>query len=303
MLRNFLKDYFSYSRRERNGIILLLAIILIIIIAYLILPLININQEFNLKKYETELNDFEKSLESLNKKNSYDIKKKSDINNDYKYQLFRFNPNTSNINDLRKLGFKEQVIRNIIKYRSKGGCFRRKEDLLKIYGIDTSLFYRVVPFMCLNNNNSKKIYTEEYSNSPYNIKNGPVNINKADTHLISELFGTENFLSERLIKYRNLLGGFVNKKQFDEIYGLNRKQYNLIINNIFIDTSLIRKININKTDKQTLNKHPYLNKYYAKAIIKYRSFAGEIKSINELLANNILPENIFLKIRPYLSVN
>ena len=300
---NFLKDYFSYSRRERNGIILLLAIILIIIIAYLLFPLLNINQEFNLEKYESKLDDFEKSLVPVNKKNSFGIKKKSDINNNDKYQLFRFNPNTANISDLRKLGFKEQVIRNIIKYRSKGGCFRRQEDLLKIYSIDTSLYYRLVHFIYLNHNDSINTNPEESLNSPVNKNNEPVNINKADTHLISELFGTENLLSERIIKYRNLLGGFVNKNQLDEIYGFNSKQHDLIINNIFIDTTLIRKININKTDEQTLVRHPYLNKYYAKAITKYRSFTGEIKSINELSINNILPENIFFRIRPYLSVD
>ena len=82
---------------------------------------------------------------------------------------------------LRKLGFKEHVIRNIIKYRSKGGCFRRKEDLLKIYSIDTSLYYRLVHFIYLNHNDSIDTNPEESINSPFNNK-GPVNINKADTH-------------------------------------------------------------------------------------------------------------------------
>jgi competence protein ComEA len=303
MLKNFLKEYFSYSRKERNGIILLLAIVFIIIIAYLLLPLININQEFNLEKYESKLDDFKNSLENVSKQKSYETKTKTDINNNDEHQLFMFNPNTANVNDLRKLGFKEKVIRNIIKYRNKGGYFQRKIDLLKIYSIDTFLYYRLVNFIYLNHNDSTDTYGEESSCSTVNKNNGLFNINKADTHLISELFGTEDLISERIIKYRNLLGGFVNKKQFDEIYGLRSEQHNLITNNVFIDTTLIRRININKTDERTLDKHPYLNKYYAKAIIKYRDFKGEIKSINELSANNILPENIFFRIRPYLSVD
>jgi competence protein ComEA len=302
MLKNFLKEYFSYSRRERNGIILLLAIILIITIAYLLLPLIKTNQEFNLEKYESKLDDFEKSLEHIKKHNSYEIKKKSGVKNNGKHKLFIFNPNTANFNDLRKLGFKENVIKNIIKYRNKGGYFNRKEDLLKIYSIDTSLYYRLVNFIYLNHTDSIDTYVEESFNSKSYKDNGPVNINKADANLISVILGTENQLSERIIKYRNLLGGFVNKNQFDEIYGFNREEYNLTINYVFIDTTLIRKININKTDEFTLDNHPYLNKYYAKAIIKYRDFKGEIKSINELSVNNILPENIFLRIKPYLSV-
>jgi competence protein ComEA len=303
VLKNFVKDYLSYSRRERNGIILLITIILIIIIAYLLLPFININQEFNLSEYESEIEDFERSLKPANKEKIYNTNAISGITDYDNYQLFRFNPNTVNIDDLKKLGFNENVISNIVKYRKKDGCFHKKEDLLKIYGMDTSLFYRLFPYMYFDKNIINIIHGEEDVNNPVNKYYKPVNINMADTQLISELLGTNNLFPARIVKYRNLLGGFVNKNQINEIYGLNRMQINLIINNIIIDTALIRRININNADEQILGRHPYLNKYYARAIIKYRNFAGEIKRINELSVNNILPENIFYKIKPYLSVN
>ena len=303
MLKNFLKDYFLYSRRERNGIIILLAIILIIIIAYLLLPFVNINKEFNYKEYESKLKDFEKSLKPLNKQKLYDVKENSGI--DYKNQpeLFGFNPNTANRTDLKKLGFSEHVIRNIIKYRNKGGYFHKQEDLLKIYGMDTSLFYRIAPCIYLNQNDTNSMSVEEYGYNTATEYYKDININKADRHMISELLGIEDLLSERITKYRNLLGGFTSKNQFNEVYGIKKKQYYLIANNVFIDTTSIRKININKTDEQTLSKHPYLNKYYAKAIMKYKNYAGEIKNINELSVNNILPENIFCQIKPYLLAN
>lgn len=303
MLKHFIKDYLSFSRKERNGIILLFAIIIIIIIAYILLPLININQEFNLSEYENEIENFERSLEPVTKKKLYNPGIKPGMTDYNRPPLFRFNPNTAKTDDLKKLGFKQNVISNIVKYRNKGGCFYRKEDLLKIYGIDTSLFYRLVPYIYLNINDSMKKYEDGYSNNPENQYYEKININKADTLLISELLGKNNSISERIIKYRNLLGGFVNKNQLYEIYGLNRQQYNLVINNVIIDTALIRRININTADEQRLGRHPYLNKYYARAIIKYRSFKGEIKSINELAVNKILPENIFSRIRPYLSLN
>lgn len=303
MLKNFLKDYFSYSRRERNGIIILSAIILIIIIAYLLLPFVNNNKEFNYKEYESKLKDFEKSLTPLNKQKLYNVKENSGKNYGNQHELFSFNPNTANIIDLEKLGFNEQVIRNIIKYRNKGGYFHKKEDLLKIYGMDTSLFYRIVSCIYLAQNDTNCMSTEEYGCNTATEYYKAVNINKADRHMISELIGIEDLLSERIIKYRNLLGGFTGKNQFNEVYGMKNKQYNLIASNVFIDTTLIRKININSTDEQTLDKHPYLNKFYAKAIMKYKNYTGEIKNINELSVNNILPENIFSQIKPYLSVN
>jgi DNA uptake protein ComE-like DNA-binding protein len=302
MIKNFIRDFFSYSGRERNGIIFLLTIILLIIAAYLLLPFIIINQEFNIEKYKSKIRDFELSLEPLNKQKSNDTKNNEDKNNCEKPGLFRFNPNKAGINDLKMLGFNQQVIDNLIKYRYKGGYFYKKADLLKIYGMDTSLFYRLIPFIELNNDNQKKINPKENNDSQFNKHYPPLNINKANADLIREILGADSLLSERIVKYRNLLGGFANKKQLDEIYGFNINKYNLIINNLFIDTTLILKMNINKSDEQTLVRHPYLNKYYARAIIKYRNFTGEIRNINELSVNNILPENIFFKIKPYLSV-
>ncbi len=238
MIKNFIRDYFSYSKIERNGIIFLLTLILLITGAYLLLPFFIINQEFDVKKYESKIRDFELSLEPLNKQKSNNIKNNPDINNFEKPMQFRFNK------------------------------IRPGNDEIKI--------------------------NKQYPS---------LNINRADAELIKEILGTDSLLSERIVKYRNLLGGFVNTKQLNEVYGFNINQYNLIINNVLIDTVLIRKININKSDEQILGRHPYLNKYYARAIIKYRKFTGRIRNINELSVNNILPENIFSRIRPYLSVN
>ncbi len=249
MLNNFLKDYFSYSRRERNGIIILLAIILIIILLYLLLPFVSINQDFNYEAYESKLKEFEKSLKPENKKRQYYLKKNSIINFESKDELSGTNPEIKSI--------------------------------FNNYGISD----------------------EEYACNTATEYYKKVNINKADWNTISELLGIEDLISERIIKYRNLLGGFTGKNQFNEVYGIKDNQYNLIASNVFIDTTLIRKININNTDVQTLGRHPYLNNYYAKAIITYKNYAGEIKNINELFVNNILPENIYCRIKPYLSVN
>ncbi|UCH14021.1 MAG: helix-hairpin-helix domain-containing protein [Bacteroidales bacterium] len=249
MLKNFLKDYFSYSRRERRGIITLLAIILVIIFIHLLLPYININQNFNYEEYENQLKDFEKSLKPLNRQKQYDAKEYSGMSYGNQHKQFRFNYSATGINDANSIQDEE-------------------------YGSDIATEDAVI-----------------------------VNINNADRHIISGLLGKEDLLSERIIKYRNLLGGFTSKNQLNEVYGIKKYQYYLIANNVFIDTTLIRKININSADEQILNRHPYLNKYYAKAIMKYKKFAGEIKNINELSVNNILPENIFCQIKPYLSVN
>jgi len=267
------------------------------------LPLLINNREYNYKEYESELLDFERSIKSHNSKKPNTVNTNKQENKDNINQLFRFDPNTVNENELAKLGFGKHVIRNIIKYRSNGGFFYRKEDLLKIYGMDTSFYNSLVTCIYVERGGLQELPEEKNNNYNAIDDHELININRADTSLLTGSLGLERKLSERTIRYRNLLGGYSDKSQFNEIYGITKVQCGLLAANVFIDTTLIRKININHVNEQNLAKHPYLNDYYAKAITKYKEYAGEIKKINELSVNNILPERIYLRIRPYLSVN
>jgi competence protein ComEA len=293
MLNNFLKDYFTFSRRERSGIIVLMAIMLILVIANIIVPLVMDYQEYNYSDYETELLNFENSVKSGEGKKESEDKVR---------RLFMFNPNTVNESELTELGFDRRVIRNIIKYREHGGCFYRKEDLLKIYGIDTPGYKRLAPFIYMETDESRKVSAEESKNDNTVNVHKPININRADLSLLTDSLGVDREMSERIIKYRYLLGGFSDKNQFDEIYGITWGQSVYLTENVFIDSSLIRKININNANEQVLSRHPYINDYYARAIVKYRKFSGEIIKINELLINNILPEEVYMQVSSYLTV-
>jgi competence protein ComEA len=294
MLSNFLKDYFTFSRRERSGIIVLIAIMLILVIANIIVPLVIDYQDYDYSDYETELLYFENSVKSG------EVKKE---NEDKPGRLFMFNPNTANESELAELGFDRRVIRNIIKYREHGGCFYRKKDFLKIYGIDTPAYKRLAPFIYLETEGLRKVSAEEKNNDNTVVVHKPININRAEASLLKDTLGVDRELSERIIKYRYLLGGFSDKKQFCEIYGITRGQSVYLAENVFIDTALIRKININNANEQALSRHPYINDYYARAIVKYRKFSGKIIKINELLINNILPEEVYMQISSYLTAD
>ena len=164
---------------------------------------------------------------------------------------------------------------------------------MKIYGIDTSLYNRLVPFIYLDKKSNDKGQRKNNRNS--------IDINRTGALLLRKEAGIDSSLSETIIKYRNLLGGFYDKTQFREIYGIDEKQINILNRTVFIDTTLIRKININTSDFKILEKHPYINIYQSNAILKYRNYKGDIPELTELVKNNILPRNNFLKIRPYLS--
>ncbi len=268
------------------------------------IPLFIIHQEFDITEFEEELRDFEKSLSPSEKK---EFDHSEPIGDSYKVmnkKVFKFNPNKANEKELQSLGFSERVVQNIIKYRLKGGVFYKKTDLLKIYGIDTLLYYTLAPFIYLNEiSNDKKQIRNDNKYIPVIEHSGLLDINSAEADLLRKVPGIDSSLSETIIKYRNLLGGYYHKMQFEEIYGIKKEQINILHKKVFIDTTLITKINLNMTDLITLGKHPYLNIYQSKAIIKYKNFKGEITNLCDLVNNNILTRDIFLKIRPYLSAD
>jgi DNA uptake protein ComE-like DNA-binding protein len=118
----------------------------------------------------------------------------------------------------------------------------------------------------------------------------PVNIelNTCDSATLEALPGIGPVLSARIIKYRNLLGGFAAVDQLKEVYGLPEETYRLISGRVKADRSLIRKIKINTADYKQLFRLPYFTREEVSAIIKYREGKGRIAGLEELVENNIL---------------
>jgi len=127
----------------------------------------------------------------------------------------------------------------------------------------------------------------------------PININRADSTQLLPLTGIGPVYAGRIIKYRSLLGGFVSVEQLGEVYGMPVETLNLIKNLISIDTTAIRKIPLNSATFRELLKHPYLEYEDVKAIVNYRDFAGDIKSIHELRINQILHDSTLNMIGGY----
>ncbi|MCI5057982.1 MAG: helix-hairpin-helix domain-containing protein [Flavobacteriales bacterium] len=130
-----------------------------------------------------------------------------------------------------------------------------------------------------------------------------IELNGATQEDLERLRGIGPTYAKRIIKFRNLLGGFVRKSQLQEVYGIDSANFHENLkNNVTINKSIVSKININTDSLKHLARHPYISWDLAKQILNYRKRNGDIVAIEELRLD-LLNEDIYTKIAPYLKLD
>jgi len=208
-------------------------------------------------------------------------------------KYYSFDPNTISVQTWLSFGVSRKISTRIQKYLKSGGRFRKASDLGKIYGMDSLKLKDLMPFVSIK------------VESPVNDKSVNISLldlNLADTIQLRGMPGIGSVLSARIVKYRNLLGGFVDKRQLLEVYGMSNNEYERIKNSISIHTHNISMIDLNSIRLGKLKKHPYVSSRLASDIIRYRDRNGIFKNKKELLSKRILSDSVYKKIVPYLSL-
>ena len=275
-----IKRWFGFTRRERRSSVILLIIIIVILILRNVIPEKNIMIE-----------DVTASISEIAVSSGYGTDKTSSYD-----QLFTFDPNTSSYDTLIRLGFTGPEANTLINFRKKGGKFRQPADIKKVYGITEEKAGKLIPFVKVKVDTIRR--SRDVSKEPQKTL---IDINKCDSAILMTLPGIGPVLSVRIIKFRNVLGGFASVNQLKEVYGLAPETFNIIKDRVFADSSVLFRIKINSVGYKELNKLPYLEKYEVTAIIKYRELKGRVESINDLTENKLIPKEKAIKLRPYLN--
>jgi competence ComEA-like helix-hairpin-helix protein len=216
-----------------------------------------------------------------------------------------FNPNEIGVEEFIQLGFPEFIAKRILQYREKGGIFRIKADLKKIYGLDLSLYNKVESYIQLPESMMGYTPPVEKSDKKVHTKKviQPFDLNTADTTQLKQIFGIGNVLSERIVKYRTQLGGFISEGQLSEVYRLDSVTIDRLLEHAFIEESFQpAQININLATETELKRHPYVSYTVAGAIVAYRFQHGKFNSLDDLKKIVVLSSDEREKIKPYLIV-
>lgn len=128
-----------------------------------------------------------------------------------------------------------------------------------------------------------------------------IELNSADSTDLIPLPGIGPVFSSRIVRYRNLLGGFVDVNQLLEVYGLPEETWLKISKMVTADTLLIRTINVNTATFGDLLRHPYINRDNVVAITGFRERYGNIESWQMMKENDLIPEDKASLLRYYLA--
>ncbi len=224
-----------------------------------------------------------------------------------KAERFAFDPNTADSTQLLRLGLRPFIVRNIYKYRAKGGRFRKPGDFARMYGLGKEEYKSLEPYIKISSDYqpaSSLISETEKSSTPKDSLRYPVKLsvgehialNTADTTMLKRVPGIGSGYARAIVNYRNRLGGYVDVNQLLDIKGIPPEALQYIV----LGNSDVKKLDVNHLSLNQLKQHPYLNFYQARALVESRRLHGPLRSAADLRLISDFTEADIKRLIPYL---
>jgi len=322
-IKFYLRDYFAFSQTEIKGFMFMIFLIVVLIISVFIFDFLPDNPQtsktIDPKRVEELMARIE--VKESEKKEAFQDRftnkyEKYDLENTFSkpIKLSPFDPNQASESQLEELGIQKWMAKRIINYRTKGGQFRKKEDLQRIYDFPTDLYVKLEPYITLPEKPSSGGFASfpkpEVNSEVETARTGPVkesfkpvafDLNRADTNDLKKLKGIGSKLSARIIKYRDMVGGFYSENQVKEVFGLDSMVVDEILKFATVKNPSLKKIKINEVTAEEF-RHLYIRPYVAKSIITYRLQHGNFTSKNDFEPIKLLDAKTLEKIFPYFEL-
>ncbi len=303
MKTNWIRELFTFSKKERSGIVSLLLIIFILIVIGKLIPRFVPSETTNISKWEAEVNVF---LENSKKQ----------IPEERSLRLVAFNPNEIDSIHLIDMGIPPKVAANWLKYLKKGGKFRDKEGIKKIFGMTTGLYEQLDSFIVFpqarnsvnsdrnviivkseNNHKRDTIFKSTFTENKKALVNR-LELNSADSLHLLEIPGIGPVFASRIIRYRTLLGGYYAVDQLREVYGMREENFMAVAQYFTADPSSLKTFNINFSTIKELGRHPYVGFRTARKIFNLRDRIGKFSSPDDL--TQVVASDSLKRLIPYV---
>lgn len=285
------KDFFYYTKSERRAIYVLLVLMFVLIVALVVVP--------GERPLPAPVSSVPDSVEYRSAALTVSP------------ALTAFDPNLADSAELTALGLPAHVVRNVIKYRQKGGSFPTPESFARIYGLTETQYEELKPYIRIS---------ESFARKPHRKKSAPVtrdtlrrdtlrwpkaekypegtlvDANTADTTELKKIPGIGSGIARAIVGYRHRLGGFCSLEQLQEIKYITPE----LLRWFKLENDSVRRLDINRAGLDQLRAHPYLNFYQAKVIVEHRRIRGNITSLSQLSLYEEFTEKDLQRIAAYL---
>mgnify|MGYP002517288651 FL=1 len=229
-----------------------------------------------------------------------------------------FDPNTADSSTLVHLGLKKWQVSNMLKYRAKGGRYRKAEDMKRLYGMTDSMYQALLPYIQIDTVAIKQYRDSVRKSQMDSVRTDSLpryispkrdtilNLRTADTTELKKIRGIGSYRARQIVRYRKELGGFVNTEQLREIKALqplltDSLQADSLLSHFWIDSIIIVPLQVNSCRAETLERHPYLSFEQAKAVYELRRKKIRLESIEQLRRLDCFTEEELRRVEPYLS--
>ena len=315
-MKNVLKTFFYFTRSERRGILLLCTLILLVSGGTQVYrhwqekasrP--SAEERAEQLRMQQEYEDFLATIQEEEEKGRARHRPPEDTGfrpGKPAVTPFPFDPNRADSLTLCRLGLPGWMARNIVRYRERGGRFRHPEDFRKIYGLTDEQYAALEPYIRIAPQDTARpapprLYTAQTERDtlarPYKYPAGTViELNRTDTTELKKIPGIGSGIARLITGYRQRLGGFYALEQLREI-DLDPEPLRPWLR---IDTTAIRRLNLNRVSVDRLRRHPYFNFYQARAIVEWRKKHGPLRNLKVFALYEEFTEADFERMRHYV---
>ncbi len=230
---------------------------------------------------EYQYNSYYQSSERNYKESSSDFSKTKTVSQNLKPVSYDSQEEIEWIN----AGMSKRMAATTVKFLSKGGSFNKPEDLLKIYGMDSSMYEMIKPqvqFPSSVNSGTDEIdmpSAEKLTSEPHVIQNVALNSSAVQDWI--QLPGVGSSYAYRIVNFREKLGGFHSIEQINEVYGLPDSLLGKIREYLIAD-DFQPSIKINTFSKEELAAHPFMDFKTAGLIVTFRKQHGRFNDFRDL---------------------
>jgi DNA uptake protein ComE-like DNA-binding protein len=294
-LKQLFREYFTFNRTERQGFTVLGIMLVLVLALNYFADKVDFKKPADFTEARRLISELERNREALHPP--------------VQLSLFPFDPNTVPSGVLDSLDLPRQVKTNLLRYREKGGSFKKAADFRRLYGMNDSVFARVEAYLHLpqaeKRDTPHPVQKEEKAPEHF-----PFDPNHATEEDLSRL-GLKGYQRKNLISFREKGGKFRTVEDVSKIYGIDAELYERLkpwIEIVVMEPekakpATLTKVEINQADSLEFMALPGIGEVFSGRIIRYRKLLGGYHSIEQLMEVYGMTDEKFSSLQPYMYID